>query len=206
MITVIDYGMGNLRSVVKAVEKYTDEVRVSSNIDEIISSNALILPGDGAFNMAMENLSEMNLIEPLKKYIKEGGFFLGICLGFQLLFSESEEFENAKGLNIFKGKVVKFQKDNLKVPHMGWNTVKFLSKSKFLTGIPSESYFYFIHSYYPVVKEKDVNLGIANYGKDFTCIVQKENLIATQFHPEKSHTMGLKIIKNFVTEVYKNRE
>ena len=200
MITVIDYGMGNLRSVVKAVEKYTDQVQVSSDPTSIQKSKALIMPGDGAFAQAMENLSKQGWIDPLKKFISEKGFFLGICLGFQLLFSNSEEFGQTKGLNIIPGQVIKFKGD-LKVPHMGWNQVNLVGESKFLKQIPSESYFYFIHSYYPQLEDLSWAVGLTNYKDNFYCVVGKDNLIATQFHPEKSHNIGLKIIENFVEAV-----
>ena len=201
MITVIDYGMGNLRSVVKAVEKYTDSVRVSGDPDSIRDSDALIMPGDGAFGMAMQHLNELGWIEPLREYIRDNRFFMGICLGFQLLFSSSEEFGSSTGLDIVPGRVVRFDRDDLKVPHMGWNQVDLRGESRFLRGIPSMSYFYFIHSYYPVVESEEWILGEAEYGERFSCIVGKGNVIATQFHPEKSHNAGLKIIENFVEDV-----
>jgi len=197
MITVIDYGMGNLRSVTKAFELYTDEVVVSSNPDSIYESAGIVLPGDGAFPQAMENLEKNNWIKPLKDYIKNDGFFLGICLGYQLLFSGSDEFSYTPGLDIIPGKVVKFQSDVLKIPHMGWNQVKFKKDSLFLKGIDDLTYFYFIHSYYPRIDDPDWIIGTSEYGSVFPCIVGKKNLIASQFHPEKSHNSGLKIIENF---------
>jgi glutamine amidotransferase len=197
MITVIDYGMGNIRSVVKAVEKYTADVRVSNNPESIKTSKALIMPGDGAFGMAMEHLKQMGWIEPLSEFVASGGYFFGICLGFQLLFS-SDEFGFHKGLNIIPGHVKKFSYPGLKVPHMGWNNVELKGKSKFLNGIDTLSYFYFIHSYYPVIEDHSLSLGEVNYGETFSCIVGKDNMIATQFHPEKSHKVGLKIVENFV--------
>ncbi|HOK02498.1 MAG TPA: imidazole glycerol phosphate synthase subunit HisH [Spirochaetota bacterium] len=201
MITVIDYGMGNLRSVVKAVEAFTSDVRISSSPDSLIDSKAIILPGDGAFAMAMRNLNDLGFIEPIKSYIANGGYFLGICLGFQLLFTESEEFGLTKGLDIIKGKVVRFKGEHLKIPHMGWNNVKITGESKFLENIPDMSYFYFIHSFYPEVEDKSWILGEAEYGLKFTCIVGRGNVIATQFHPEKSHKVGLRILENFVKNV-----
>ena len=197
MITVIDYGMGNLRSVTKAFELYTDEVVVSSNPDSIYESAGIVLPGDGAFPQAMENLEKNNWIKPLKDYIKNDGFFLGICLGYQLLFSGSDEFSYTPGLDIIPGKVVKFQSDVLKIPHMGWNQVHFKKESLFLKGIDDLTYFYFIHSYYPRIDDPDWIIGTSEYGSLFPCIVGKKNLIASQFHPEKSHNSGLKIIENF---------
>jgi len=201
MITVVDYGMGNLRSVVKAVELYTDSVRVSNSPDAIYESKGVILPGDGAFAMAMDNLERLKLIEPLKEHIAKNGFFLGICLGFQLLFTDSEEFGYSKGLNVIPGSVVKFKSDFLKIPHMGWNQVKLTGESSFLNGVPDMSWFYFIHSYHPEIHNKEWLLGSAEYGIEFPCIVGKGNIIATQFHPEKSHIMGLRILENFVKNI-----
>jgi len=198
MITVIDYGMGNLRSVVKAVELYTDKVRVSSDPAVIKESDALIMPGDGAFAMAMKHLHEMGWIDPLREFIAGGGLFFGICLGYQLLFSSSEEFGFTKGMDIVPGEVVKFSDADMKVPHMGWNSVSFVSDSPFFRGLENESYFYFIHSFYPEVHDRSWVVGEVSYGKTFPCIVGKGNLIATQFHPEKSHTCGLRIVENFV--------
>ncbi|HOO72790.1 MAG TPA: imidazole glycerol phosphate synthase subunit HisH [Spirochaetota bacterium] len=198
MITVIDYGMGNIRSVVKAVELYTPDVRVSDDPATIQTSQAMIMPGDGAFGMAMEHLDKLGWIQPLKEYIAGGGYFLGICLGFQLLFSSSEEFGEHAGLGIVPGRVVRFPHGELKVPHMGWNDVEFHHSSAFLTGIENGNYFYFIHSYFPEEVDRDWIIGEVAYGVNFPCIVGRGNLIATQFHPEKSHSAGLKIVENFV--------
>jgi glutamine amidotransferase len=197
MITVIDYGMGNLRSVTKAFELYTDKVVISSNPDTIYESDGVVLPGDGAFPQAMENLEKNNWITPLKNYINNNGFFLGICLGYQLLFSGSDEFSYTEGLDIIPGRVVKFPENDLKVPHMGWNQVSLKKQSLFMKGIADLSYFYFIHSYYPEINDTDWIVGTAEYGSIFPCIVGKNNIIASQFHPEKSHVSGLKIIENF---------
>ncbi len=201
MITVVDYGMGNLRSVVKAIEKYTPDVRVSADPASIASSKGIIMPGDGAFGMAMRHLREGGWLGPLKEYIAGGGYFMGICLGYQLLFSSSEEFGHHEGMNIIPGKVVRFNEGALKVPHMGWNAAEIRPGSKFLEGVPTGSYFYFIHSYYPVVEDPQWILGEVEYGVRFACIVGEGNLIATQFHPEKSHHVGLRIVENFVRAV-----
>ena len=199
MIVVIDYGMGNLRSVVKAFEKYSDDVVVSSNPEDIKKADALVLPGDGAYAMAMDNLKKSGFIDPLKSYIDEGRPFLGICLGFQLLFTESDEFGGSKGLDIIPGKVKRFNTKGFKVPHMGWNKVNLKGESKYLSGVDANSYFYFIHSYYPIVDDKSWIVGTSVYDKEFTCMVGKGNVLATQFHPEKSHEVGLKIVENFVS-------
>lgn len=197
MITVIDYGMGNLRSVTKAFELYADRVVISEDPSTIYESKGVILPGDGAFPQAMENLEKRGWIKPLKEYIDNNGYFMGICLGYQLLFTESTEFTPTPGLDIIPGKVIKFQDKELKVPHMGWNQVNFRKKSVFLDGIDNLSYFYFIHSYYPVAEDDSWVIGESEYGPVFPCIVGKNNIFASQFHPEKSHNSGLKIIENF---------
>ncbi len=201
MITVIDYGMGNLRSVVKAVEKYTSDVRVSSDPGSIGDSRGLIMPGDGAFGMAMRHLREMGWLAPLLDYIRGGGFFMGICLGYQLLFSSSEEFGHHEGMGVIPGRVMRFPSGELKVPHMGWNSVELRNRSGFLEGVPDGSHFYFIHSYYPEVSDRSWVLGEVNYGVSFPCIVGRDNVVATQFHPEKSWKVGLRIVENFVGAV-----
>jgi glutamine amidotransferase len=192
--------MGNLRSVVKAIELYTNDVRVSTDPSSVESSSAIVLPGDGAFGAAMKNLTERGWIEPIKKHISANRHFLGICLGYQLLFSDSEEFGSTKGLDVIPGSVVRFPHNELKVPHMGWNSIEFTRESKFLKGIPSGEYFYFIHTFYPQPADESVVLGTSEYGVKFACIVEKGNLLAAQFHPEKSHNAGLKIIENFVRD------
>jgi glutamine amidotransferase len=192
--------MGNLRSVVKAIELYTNDVRVSTDPSSIEDSSAIVLPGDGAFGAAMKNLTERGWIDPIKKHISANRHFLGICLGYQLLFSDSEEFGSTKGLDIIPGSVVRFPHNELKVPHMGWNSIEFARESKFLKGIPSGEYFYFIHTFYPQPADESVVLGTSEYGVKFACIVEKGNLLAAQFHPEKSHNAGLKIIENFVRD------
>ena len=201
MITVIDYGMGNLRSVTKAIEKFTPAVTVSDDPGSIRSASALIMPGDGAFGMAMENLTRRGWIEPIMEFIRGGGHFFGICLGFQLLFDESEEFGHSRGLGIIPGSVVRFPAGDLKVPHMGWNTVEIRTDSVYMKSIATNSYFYFIHSYYPDMQDRSWVIGEVEYGTKFPCIVGKGNVIATQFHPEKSHSVGLRIIENFVRTV-----
>lgn len=200
MITIIDYGMGNLRSVAKAFELFHDNISISQNPEDLKNSKAVVLPGDGAFAMAMDNLEKTGWLEPLKEYISQDNYFMGVCLGYQLLFSTSEEFGDTEGMGIVNGDVVKFRDNNLKVPHMGWNQVRLHNESKFMNGIPDMSYFYFIHSYHPENIDDSWLIGSADYGTNFPCIVGKGNIIATQFHPEKSHNVGLKIIENFVRE------
>ena len=202
MITIIDYGMGNLRSVQKAFEKFCPNVVVSSSAKDILKADKIVLPGVGAFKTAMDELKKRGLIQPIKASIKEGKPFLGICLGLQLLFSESEEGKKIKGLDIIEGKVKRFkEKNGIKIPHMGWNIVKSKVKSKklkILDGIEKDSYMYFVHSYYVAPKDKSVILCETDYGGNFTSGVHKDNVLGLQFHPEKSQSMGLKIVENFV--------
>ncbi len=202
MIVIIDYGMGNLRSVQKAFERFYPNVVVSSSAKDILGADKLILPGVGAFKVAMDELKKRDLVSPIKASIEKGKPFLGVCLGMQLLFSESEEGGKIKGLDIIKGRVKKFkEKKGLKIPHMGWNVVKSKvksQKSKILNGVEKDSYMYFVHSYYVEPKDKDVILCRTDYGGNFTSGIQKDNIYGFQFHPEKSQSCGLKIVENFV--------
>lgn len=202
MIYVLDYGLGNLRSVVKAFELYTDNVVLTDDPSCIKKADAVVLPGDGAFGKAMENLTNGGFVGPLLEFINNGRPLMGICVGFQILFDSSVEFGFHKGLGVVPGKIVKFNEVNKKVPHMGWNDVTFTKQGKYLVDIPQNSYFYFIHTYYPVIEDESYSAGICAYqDESFTCIIEKDNLVGTQFHPEKSHKWGLKIVENFVKKV-----
>jgi glutamine amidotransferase len=196
MIAIIDYGMGNLRSVSKALEKVGAEVKVTSDVSVISRADAVVLPGVGAFHRAMENLIKLNIPEFLRKSIAEGVPFLGICLGLQLLFTESEEGHGCPGLNLIAGRVKRF-KGNVKVPHMGWNQISLTRDSPVLSGIPDSSFMYFAHSYYVEPEDKEVVVAAVDYGMELTASVRKNNIFAVQFHPEKSGELGLKILKNF---------
>ncbi len=196
MIAIIDYGMGNLRSVEKGFLKVGVDAKVVTDPRSVNNAEAIVLPGVGAFRDCMRNLDRMKLIEPILKSVRNGKPYLGICLGLQMLFTESEEFGVYKGLDVLKGKVVRFQVD-LKVPHMGWNTVKLLGKPPIFDDIKDGSYFYFVHSYYVAPDDQGIIAGTTDYGITFTSMVRKDNIIATQFHPEKSQETGLKILKNF---------
>lgn len=202
MIAIIDYGMGNLRSVQKAFEKFCSNVIVSASANDILKADKIVLPGVGAFKTAMDELKKRGLIDPIKESIEKGRPFLGICLGLQLLFSESEEGGRIKGLDVIKGKVKRFKhKDGLKIPHMGWNRIEAKSKggrAKIFDGVGDGSYMYFVHSYYAAPKDKDVILCETDYGRNFTSGVHKDNVYGFQFHPEKSQSAGLKIVENFV--------
>jgi len=197
MIVIVDYGMGNLRSVEKGFLKVGADARVVSDPKSVDDAHAIVLPGVGAFRDCMRNLEEMSLIEPIVKAIQEGKPYLGICLGLQVLFTESEEFGRGQGLNIFSGKVIRFPENNLKVPHMGWNTIKILRRPPIFNSIQDEVYFYFVHSFYVAPDDKDLIATTTDYGVTFTSMVWKENVFATQFHPEKSQELGLRILKGF---------
>ena len=197
MIVVVDYGMGNLRSVQKGFEKVGCDAIISSDAKKIENASKVVLPGVGAFRDCMRNLEERGLAEPVIRQIEKGKPFLGICLGLQLLFEESEEFGTYKGLGVIKGKVKRFPAmDHLKVPHMGWNSVKKTKEIPFLADIKDESYFYFVHSYY-IEPEEDVAATTTDYGLEFVSSIWKDNIFACQFHPEKSQSDGLKILKAF---------
>ncbi len=196
MIAIIDYGMGNLRSVEKGFLKVGVDARVVREAGAIDDASAVVLPGVGAFRDCMKNLAGMSLTEPIIRAIGKGKPYLGICLGLQVLFTESEEFGTHEGLDIIKGKVRKFR-INLKVPHMGWNDVKLLRRPPLFKGIKDESSFYFVHSFYVDPEDPDVIAATTDYGITFTSMVWKDNIFATQFHPEKSQETGLMILKNF---------
>lgn len=197
-IVVIDYGMGNLRNVQKGFEKIGFEAKLTRSKKEIGNASAIVLPGVGAFKDCMENLEKYGLVDPLLRSIEKGKPYLGICLGLEILFSESEEFGTHKGLDLIRGKVVKFRPDpEHKVPHMGWNTVEKQREAPMLRGIENGDFFYFVHSYYVVPEEAGWASTLTTYGKPFVSSVWKENLFATQFHPEKSQQKGLRILENF---------
>jgi len=196
MIAIVDYGMGNLRSVEKGFQKVGVDARVVSDAKSIENARAVVLPGVGAFRDCMRNLDALSLIKPITKSIASGKPYLGICLGLQILFTESEEFGNYKGLDILPGKAVRFRID-LKVPHMGWNTVSLLKRPPIFEDIQDNSYFYFVHSYFVAPADPAVTAGMTEYGISFTSMIWKENIVATQFHPEKSQETGLRILRNF---------
>lgn len=209
MIAVVDYGMGNLRSVHKALEKVGLEAKVTSAPQEVLDASAVVLPGVGAFRDCMRNLDRRGLIAPILSSIQSGKPFLGICLGLQVLFSASEEFGTCEGLGVFKGRVVRFPEDMpdpeaksaddpfLKVPHMGWNRIIKRGEPGPLKDVPAGSYFYFVHSYHVVPEDGSIIATTTDYGLEFVSAIAKDNLFASQFHPEKSQRVGLKLLKNF---------
>lgn len=197
MIAIVDYGMGNLRSVEKAFLKVGADARIVSDPRSVDDASGVVLPGVGAFRDCVRNLSDANLTGAIIRAIGKGKPFLGICLGLQVLFSESEEFGVCKGLDVFKGKVVRFPEGALKVPHMGWNNARIKKLPPIFNGIPDESYFYFVHSFYVMPDNADIIATTTDYGGEFTSMVWKDNIFATQFHPEKSQELGLRILKGF---------
>lgn len=201
MIAIVDYGMGNLRSVQKGFERVSYEAVVTDDPKKLAEAKAIVLPGVGAFSAAMKRLREANLADAIKREINSGKPYLGICLGLQLLFTESEEGGLHSGLDIIKGRVVRFPA-NLKVPHIGWNQIEIKKKSPILEGISDGDFFYFVHSYYAAPDDPSVIAATTNYGIDFTSIIWKDNLFALQCHPEKSQKLGLKVLSNFGKLVY----
>jgi glutamine amidotransferase len=197
MITVIDYGSGNLRSVEKGFLKAGFNVKVTNRPEDVQKAEAIVLPGVGAFKDCMQELTNLGMTDVLIEAIKKGTPYLGICLGLQILFSESVEFGSCKGLDIFKGKVVKFKSDKLKIPQMGWNQLNIKNSSPIFNEIPDKSYFYFVHSYYVVPDDEGIISTTTDYGVEFTSSVCKDNVYAVQFHPEKSQALGLQMLRNF---------
>ncbi len=198
MIAIVDYGAGNLMSVKKALDFIGEESVITSDCKAIELAQRVILPGVGSFGDAMDSMRQKGLDETVRRAALSGKPFLGICLGLQLLFESSAESPGAKGLGLLPGNISLIPGNGgLKVPHVGWNSVEIKPESRLFNGIPSESYFYFVHSYYLNGAEPGTVAGKTNYGVDIECTVEKGNLFATQFHPEKSGEIGLKLLKNF---------
>lgn len=197
MIAIIDYGMGNLRSVEKALEKVGAKTAITQNPHDLINAQKIVLPGVGAMQPAMERLESLGFVSAIKHSIKEGKPFLGICLGLQLLFEKSNEGGEVKGLGILEGSVDRFTA--LKVPHMGWNQINIQNNQCVLfKGIETASNVYFCHSYFVKPKDKRIIATSTDYGIDFASSIAKDNIFGVQFHPEKSQAVGLKILKNFI--------
>ncbi|OCR11028.1 imidazole glycerol phosphate synthase subunit HisH [Helicobacter pullorum] len=200
MLGIVDYNIGNLASVQNAILKVGESAKIESDPSKLKDYDKIILPGVGAFGDAMEHLQKSGMQEAILDFVKSGKFLLGICLGMQLLFQKSYEFGEHSGLGLLEGEIIHFEKAALKkgekIPHMGWNLVKKVKNSALLEGLEDSFYLYFVHSYY--LGESKNALGMSHYGIDFVSIVQKENIFGIQPHPEKSHNVGLKILKNFV--------
>ncbi len=201
MIALIDYGMGNLLSVHKALESVGGKIEIIEKGSELKKFDALILPGVGNFGDGMEHLNKRGFTPEIHKAVQAGKPFLGICLGMQMLLESSEEAPGVKGLGLFKGQVVKFPEGQEKVPHMGWNSISIKNRCKCLENVPDESFFYFVHSYYAKPENPAVIAATCDYILDFTAILAKDNIFATQFHPEKSQNKGLEILRSFVSQV-----
>ena len=206
MIAIVDYGMGNLRSVQKAIEKVGYKAEITRSPQRIADARAVILPGVGAFKDCMDNLESFSLITPVLKAIESGKPFLGICLGLQLLFSESLEFGHHPGLGVIKGVVKPFSPAMadpdrpgglLKIPHMGWNAVRIMKPVPVLADVKEGAYFYFVHSYYVEPEDQQTVAMLTDYGGEFVSAVAFDNVLATQFHPEKSQQQGLAILRAF---------
>ena len=198
MIGIIDYDAGNIRSVEKALSYLGEKTVVSRDPDILKSVDKVILPGVGSFGQAMENLHRYELVPVIRDMIEDGKPFLGICLGLQLLFESSEESPGAEGLGILKGKILKIPSSpGLKIPHMGWNSLQLQNIGRLFRNIPQDTYVYFVHSYYLQAQEPEIVKAVTGYGTEIHASVEKDNVFACQFHPEKSGKYGLEILKNF---------
>ena len=198
MIKIIDYGMGNLRSVQKGFEKIGYAAEICTQPEQLVGAERMVLPGVGAFRDAIRELKEQGFVDPIMEHVQADRPLLGICLGLQLLFGVSEEDGLWDGLNIIPGKVVRFlDRPGLKIPHMGWNSLQPARETPLLAGIPAEAHFYFVHSYHVVPEDESVIVARTDYDGLFTSVVGRGNLYATQFHPEKSQSVGLKLLENF---------
>lgn len=199
MIAIIDYDAGNIRSVEKALISLGQEVKVTGDPEEILRADKVILPGVGAFGDAMANLNRCNLVPVIHEVVKKGTPFLGICLGLQLLFERSDETPGVEGLGILKGEILRIPAtEGLKIPHMGWNSLHFENNGRLFKGLPEQSCVYFVHSYYLKAEEEEIVKASTEYGTHIHASVEKGNVFACQFHPEKSGDVGLQILKNFV--------
>ena len=198
MIGIIDYDAGNIRSVEKALSYLGEKTVVSRNPETLKNADKVILPGVGSFGQAMENLHRYEFVPVIQDMIKEGKPFLGICLGLQLLFESSEESPGVEGLGILKGKILKIPSSpGLKIPHMGWNSLQLQNNGRLYRNIPQDTYVYFVHSYYLQAREPEIVKAVTEYSTEIHASVEKDNVFACQFHPEKSGKYGLEILKNF---------
>ncbi len=198
MITIVDYGMGNLRSVQKAFEKVGHAATITADPQVVADARKLVLPGVGAFRDAIARIQSAGLARPIVEHIQRGKPFLGICLGLQLLFTKSYEDGEYDGLNVFPGEVVRFEASTgIKIPHMGWNQLRVARPAPVLRDLPAEPAFYFVHSYYVVPRDRGIIATETDYPTPFTSAIWHENVFASQFHPEKSQKLGLRLLHNF---------
>jgi imidazole glycerol-phosphate synthase subunit HisH len=201
-LAIVDYGVGNLRSAQKAFETLGQPAEITSDPERIAAAPAVVLPGQGAFGTCMENLAAAGLVEPVRQAARSGRPFLGICVGMQILFDESEESPGVPGLGIFGGRVVRFPRDpDRKVPHMGWNQLKIARRVPALATVENGAYVYFVHSYHPVPVDPGVVATTTSYGLDFVSSVGRDNVYAGVFHPEKSQRVGLALLAGFVRTI-----
>ena len=198
MIAIIDYGAGNLHSVKNALDFLGAQSVITGNADEILKADKVILPGVGSFGDALFSLRKNGLDKVVKEVVKNKTPLLGICLGLQMMFEESEESPGVEGLGIFKGKIVKIPDTGLKIPHMGWNNITLTKDSALLGQKNNSPYVYFVHSYYLTTPQQDIVSAYTEYGERLAIAVEKDNVFATQFHPEKSGDAGMEILKNFI--------
>ncbi len=199
MLAIIDYGAGNLRSVQKACELLGAEAVITSSASVIEQADHVILPGVGAFGDCMQSLKKTGLVDTVKKVAQSGKPFLGICLGMQLLFDSSEETPGVEGLGIFRGEIVKIPKqEGYKIPHMGWNSLQFPKETPLFQGLPDNPFVYFVHSFYAKPEDTSMIAATTDYCGELTVAIRKDNIFATQFHPEKSGDVGLAILQNFL--------
>ncbi len=197
MIVIIDYGAGNLRSVANAITKLGYQPKITSHPRDLVNARAVVLPGVGAAGETIKNLEMRGMVAPIRQFISEGRPFFGVCIGLQILFAGTEEGGGQECLGIIPGQVKKIPA-GLKVPHMGWNQVKQVSSHLVFEGIPDDANFYFVHSYYAEPEDKSLVVGETEYGVTICSVIARENLVATQFHPEKSGEVGLKMYDNFI--------
>lgn len=199
MIAIIDYDAGNIKSVEKAIQSLGEEVIVSRDAEVLLNAEKVILPGVGAFGDAMDKIRSYGLEEVIHRIVKKGTPFLGICLGLQLMFEESDETPGVKGLGILPGKILRIpDAEDLKIPHMGWNSLHFEKETKLFQGIKEGAYVYFVHSYYLKAEDEGIVAASTEYATHIHAAVEKDNVYACQFHPEKSSEVGLAILKNFI--------
>ena len=200
MVAIIDYDAGNMKSVEKAIQYLGEECRITRDAGEIMEADRVILPGVGAFGDAMKKLHRFGLVEVIRQVTAKHTPFLGICLGLQLMFESSDEAPGVEGLGILPGKIVVFpKKDGFKIPHMGWNSLEFRNNGRLFTGLPQESYVYFVHSYYLKAADEGIVTAVTEYGTQIHASVEQDNIFACQFHPEKSSDVGIRILQNFIS-------
>lgn len=202
MIAIIDYDAGNIKSVEKAFQALGENIVITREKEMILNADGVVLPGVGAFGDAMEKLKEYELVDTIHQVVRLGKPFLGICLGLQLLFESSEESPGVEGLGILKGKIVRIPEgEGIKIPHIGWNNLRYPHQGRLFRGIAENSFVYFVHSYYLQAKDPVIVKATAEYGIDIQASVERDNVFACQFHPEKSSSVGMQILQNFINVV-----